>query len=398
MRSHPARMRALAAVFIATLMLAACAGNSEDGAGGGDTSGDGQATEGGGETSGDPIRVGVVLSLSGAIAPLGQAARAGIEYAVEEINSAGGVQGRPLEVVVRDDQSEQDVASTTAQRLMGEDVVALLGGSFGSTANAIGSLTEREQMPFVTPTGVVVDAQLEWQYTYFTLANFEEVARAMLGYAEEKGWERVGLLRLSREYGEIGSRYLNQVAGDHGVEIVAEEQGADADTDFTAQLTKIRSADPDALIIWFANPAGAIALQNMAQVGMDVPVIAPLSMANSALIDVAGEAAEGVVVQAQLIPDEPLPRQEEFVSAFTDAVGEEPETFEAVGYDLVHILAAALEEVDDPTDREQLRAALENVSYEGAGTVVSYGEGQHQPEPEAIVLTQVRDGEFVQAE
>lgn len=389
-------------IFLTLLLLVLTGCADQETAPDGDATGGAEATTtataGPDQASGEPIKIGAVLSLSGPVAPLGEDGERGIQMAVEEINANGGIDGRPLDVEVLDDQSQQDTASSAGQRLISQSgVTALLGGSFGSTANALGALAEREQVPLITPTGIVVDEQREWGYSFFTLANFEHVSDALLGHAEQQGYERIGLLRLSREYGEIGSRFVNQLAPDHGVEIVAEEQGADGDSDFTSQLTNIRSADPDALIVWFANPAGATILQNMQQLGMDLPVLAPLSMANQPLIDIAGEAAEGVVVQAQLAPAEPLPRQEDFVSNFEEQSGELPETFNAVGYDLVQILAEALRNVEDPSDREQVRDALEEVSYEGAGTIVEYGPDSHEPPAEAIVLTEVVDGRFVQA-
>ena len=150
-------------------------------------------------------------------------------------------------------------------------------------------------------------------------------------------------------------------------------------------------------MVWFANPAGGTILKNMRDLGMDIPVVAPLSMATQPLVEVAGEAAEGVVVQAQLAADEPQERSQAFVDAYTKEYSESPETFDAVGHDLVMILAEALKNVDDASDPAQVRDALESVSYEGAGTVVHYSEAEHEPDAEAIVMTEVKGGKFVQS-
>lgn len=373
----------LAAATIATILLTAACGANPD--------------AGSGDPDDDPIQIGAVLSLSGAVATLGQATERGIRLAVTEVNDAGGIDGRPLEVTYLDDQSDQDVAASSAQRLMNRDgVTAMIGGTFGTTANAIGVLAERSEIPFVTSTGVVVEEQEGWEQSFFTLANFELVSEAMLQYLADEGHERIGLLRLSREYGQIGSGYLNELADDFGVEIVAEEQGTDADTTFTTQLTNIRAADVDAVIVWFANPAGATALRNMQELGIDVPVVVPLSMATGSLIDVGGPAAEDVVVLAQLAADEPEERAQAFVDLFIEEYGDSPETFDAIGYDLIMILTEAMRQADDPSDSAQVRDALESLKYSGAGTVVAYGPGNHQPAAESIVLTRVEDGKFVQ--
>lgn len=322
----------------------------------------------------------------------------GIDLAVEKINGEGGVNGHTLELEFLDDQSDQTLASSLGERLVAQDVTVLLGASFGSTISALGVLAQREEIPIITPTVWVVEEQQQWDHVYWTLANFDNVARAMLGYAEDNGLSRIGLLRLSREYGVIGSEKLHEHAADFGVEIVAEEEGADADSDFTSQLTNIGNANPDGVFVWFANPAGANVLLNMQQLGMDLPTVSPLSMAGDALIEVAGGAADGAVVQAQLAGSDPLPRQEEFVQLYEGEFGETPQTFEAVGWDMVHLLAEALKSVEDVNDRQSVKEALDGVSFEGAAAIYNYSQPPFEPDAESIVVTTVRDGEFVRAE
>jgi branched-chain amino acid transport system substrate-binding protein len=346
----------------------------------------------------EPIRVGVIFSLSGPVAPLGQFGKAGLDLAQEEVKAAGGVNGHPLELIVVNDESKPAQAVNLGLRLVNRDnAVALIGGSFGSTAQALGAFAEKEKVPLVTPTGLVFDEQRQWKYTFFTLPNFNEVAKSMLAWAQKKGVKRVGLLRLSREYGQIGSRYLHDNAARYGVQIVAEEQGTDDGRDFTPQLSRLRDAKPDGLVVWFANPAGATVIKNMRQLGMNVPVVAPLSMANRALVKSGGADVEGVVLEAQIAGGEPTQRSKAFVASYIKKYNEEPGTLEAVGYDMVKMVAAALAKTPPPYTRDKIRDALVGLNYAGAGTVVSYGPGNNEPSPETIVLVEVRNGQFVLA-
>jgi branched-chain amino acid transport system substrate-binding protein len=346
----------------------------------------------------EPIRVGVVFSLSGPVAPLGQFGKAGLDLAHEEINAAGGVNGHPLELIVLNDESKPAQAVNLALRLINRDnVVAIIGGNFGSTSQALGASVEKEKVPLVTPTGLIFDEQRQWKYTFFMLPNFNEVAKAMLGWAQKKGHKRVGLLRLSREYGQIGSKYLHDNAARHGVQIVAEEQGTDDGRDFTPQLSRLRDAKPDALVAWFANPAGATVIKNMRQLGMTLPVIGPLSMANRALVKAGGADVEGVVLSAQIAGGDPALRSKAFVASYVKKYNEEPGTIEAVGYDLVKVMAAALARTSPPYTRDKVRDVLATLKYSGAGTIVSFGPGNNEPSPETIMLVEVRNGQFVPA-
>lgn len=348
----------------------------------------------------DPVVIGLVLDLTGPVATLGQYAKRGVDIALAEVNAAGGVNGRPLEIVSLNSESKPDLAATLGLRLAAQDkVLALLGGSFGATQLSLWSIARKEQIPMVTPTGIVVDEQRTAKWGFFTLVDFSDAARMMLDYAKRKNLKRMGLLRLEREYGELGAKYLRQLAPQFGIEIVAEERGADGDRDFTAQLTKIREANPDFLIVWFANPGGSLVLKNIRQLGIELPTIAPVSMDSSATVKLAGAAAEGLIITSQIAGGEALPRQKAFVEGYRKAHPEtpEPNTFEAIGYDLVKMVVAAMKKAGEPYTREKIRDALNNLSYEGAGTVVRYSDAKHDPTAETIVLTTISNGRFVLA-
>jgi branched-chain amino acid transport system substrate-binding protein len=348
----------------------------------------------------DPIVIGAVQDLTGPVATLGQYGKRGIDIAIAEINAAGGVNGRPVELVSLNSESKPELAASLGLRLASRsDILAIIGGTFGSTQLALGSIAEKQKIPFVTPTGVIGEEQRTWKYQFHTLADFNDAAKIMLDFAKKKNFKKLGLMRLEREYGELGAKFLRQLAPSYGVEIVAEERGADGDRDFTAQLTKIRDANPDFLVVWFANPGGSLVLRNARQLGIKLPMIGPVSMDSSATVKLAGAAADGFIVTAQIAGSEVLPRQKAFADAYRKAFPDAPEanTFEAIGYDLIKIVVAGLKATPEPYTRDKLRDAIAHLNYEGAGTVVHYTDTKNDPSADTIVLTSITNGRFVLA-
>ena len=348
----------------------------------------------------DRLVIGAVMDLSGPVATLAQYAKRGVDIALAEVNAAGGVNGKPVELVSLNSESKPDLASSLGLRLAArEDVNVIIGGNFGSTALAVSAVAARQRVPLITPTGLINDEQRNNRYAFFCLVDFSDFSDSILAYAKQKGYKRIGMLRLEREYGELGSKFIRQFAPKHGVEIVAEERGADGDRDFTAQLTKIREANPDFLIVWFANPGGSLVLKNARQLGIRTPMVAPISMDSNATVKVAGSAAEGLVLAAQIAGDDALSRQKTFTAAYAKAYPDtpQPNSLEAVGYDLIKMAVAAAKSIQPPYTREKMRDALGSLSYEGAGTVVRYSATKNDPSPETIVLTQIKDGKFLLA-
>lgn len=349
--------------------------------------------------SAEPIKIGAILDQSGPVAPLGQYARIGIDMAVAEVNAAGGVRGRPIELVALNSESKPELAASLAVRLSGNaDVLAIVGGNFASTSNSIGATVEKLALPYVTPTAVLNEAQSKWRYSFFTLAEFSDMAKQILVFAQKKGYKRLGLIRVEREYGEQGSKFLHEFSPKYGVQIVAEERGADGDRDFTAQLTKIRQANPDMVVAWFANPGGSLVLKNARQLGMSQPFAAPISMDGNVTVKLGGPAAEGLVVTSQIAGSEGLRRQQAFINAYAKAHpnAPEPNTFEAVGYDLIKIVVEALKRTEPPYTRAKLRDAIAALEFEGAGTLVNY-KTRNGPTAETLVMIQIAKGKYVLA-
>jgi ABC-type branched-subunit amino acid transport system substrate-binding protein len=170
--------------------------------------------------------------------------------------------------------------------------------------------------------------------------------------------------------------------------------------------------------VWFANPGGSLVLKNARQLNLKVPMAGPVSMDSAATVNIAGPAADGFVLAAQIAGGESLDRQKAFTAAYAKAYPEtpSPNSLEAVGYDLIKIIAAAVKTIEPPYGydlikiiaaavktieppytREKIRDALARLNYEGAGTIVHYSDTKNDPTPDTIVLTQITGGKFLLA-
>jgi branched-chain amino acid transport system substrate-binding protein len=345
------------------------------------------------------VTIGAILDLAGPVAPLGNYVKTGIDLALAEVNAAGGVKGQKVRFEVLNSESKPDLAASLALRFASQDdVVAIVGGNFAASSNSAGAVAERNNIVLLTPTALLNEGQSQWKNIFFTLADFSDMAKAILELAKKSNYKTLALLRLEREYGETGSRLLHRLAPDYGVTIVGEERGADGDRDFTAQLTKLRQSNPDYLVVWFANPGGALVLKNIQQLGWKIPTAAPLSMDGNVTTKLAGRAAENVYVVSQIAGGDPLPRQKSFVEAYAKAnpAASEPNTFEALGYDLVKMIVAALGSIDPPYTRARVRDAVASMKYEGAAAVVDFTQ-RNSPTGSSVLLTQIHNGKFMRA-
>ncbi|HZJ02632.1 MAG TPA: ABC transporter substrate-binding protein, partial [Thermoleophilia bacterium] len=275
--------------------------------------------------TGEPIVFGAVVSATGPAAALGEQERDALEMLEGQLNDRGGLLGRPVEIVIEDDQSNPNEAVTATNKLIQQDgVVAIIGGTISPSTLAMKPITAREGIPQVTMSAanaITDEPPIEWIWRT-PPKDALAVARALTYVSEELGVTRIAVLHDENAFGSSGLNEIEKSAADYGLEVVAKESYKTDETDLTAPLTKIRSSEPEALVVWGTNPGPAVAAKNMDQLGMDIPYVGSHGIANMTFIDLAGEAAEGVVFPAgkMLIPETITdPAQKEVVDGFIAA-------------------------------------------------------------------------------
>ncbi|MCM2263915.1 MAG: ABC transporter substrate-binding protein [Desulfuromonadales bacterium] len=318
----------------------------------------------------EPLRIGALFSVTGPAAFLGEPEKNTLEMLVKEINAKGGVKGQPVEAVIYDTTGDPTKAVQLATKLIKDDkVVAIIGPSTTGETMAVKPVTEKEQIPLVScAAGIkITDPVNAW--TFKTPANDHIAGEKILNYAVSKGQKNFALLTVSDGFGASGREQLKALLAKKGLALVADETFGPKDTDMTAQLTKIRAANPDAIICWGTNPGPAVVTRNVKQLGIKTPLYMSHGVASKKYIELAGvDAAEGVMLPAgKLAVFDKLPETDpqakllkEYDAAYRKAYGVEASTFGGYAYDAFQLIIGAVQK--NGAGAEQLRSGLEQAS------------------------------------
>ena len=255
----------------------------------------------------EPIKIGAILSLTGTYAGLGEPEKNLIEMEVKKINDAGGINGRPVEVIIEDDATDEAQAVAAASRLIEqENVVAIIGATGTGQTMAMRGDIQRAGIPQVSMAGGTVITNPVDPLVFATPWSNTIVVPFTLDYLKSQGITKIGLITDSGGFGKDGQAVFAAAAPKAGVEIVADETLNPGDTDMTAQLTKIKNSDAEAIVMWTAGSEAAIIAKNAKDLGIDLPIYGSHGIARQEFIDGAGEAAEGVKLAAGKVLDPSL--------------------------------------------------------------------------------------------
>lgn len=375
--------RASAVMACAALVVSACAaGGTADGdAGDGDAASDSAAQAG---ASGDPIRVGLLQPLTGPVSAAGIAVRDGAEIALEEINAAGGVNGRPLELVIEDDENDPAVCSSAASKVISRDsVVAIIGGWGSSCTLAIAPITTREQVPLLVETSSsykVTDpdeAGGDWVFRINPPTRME-VAQ-IESFLPKLSMERVFFLPVNNDWGRGSVEDFTPLLEDNGAEIVGTEYFEQTNENFSPLLTSLKNSGADTVIITTDAAQIALILQQMESLQIDDMNVLTTGGSNfpGKVAELAGESATEGVYFTVFFPaayDTALSadpdRAATFIETWNDShnpteIGESPR-----GYDAVYTIAEALGAIEGEITPTAVRDALDEVSTTG----IMYGD------------------------
>lgn len=310
---------------------------------------------------GDPIKIGALLSVTGGIAGVGIPERDGVLLAAKTINERGGIDGRPIEILLEDDSSNPDAAIPKINKLIYDDqVVAVIGPSGIAQAVAVGAITQPEKMPTLTFSGLGPEVEKERTCVFHLTPAQALNARALLSYAKSIGAKNIGVLHDSG-YGQVVWNAMKEMGPEFGVSFANSQKFEIAATDATPQAALIRASAPDAVIVLSTS---AVPFRSLHQVRIGVPVISVHGTATYQYVKAMGDAADNIVHAEFLIAEDPQPHQAEFVELFTKEHGFLPKHFEAAGWDAVWMLAKAIKAVGPAASHDQLCQELRQ-PYDG---------------------------------
>ena len=341
----------------------------------------------------DPIKIGVSGPFTGGSSSMGVSMRDGVKLAIDEINKAGGVLGRPLEGVYRDDEARNELGVQIAQELINkEKVVSDVG--FVNTGVALASqrFYQEAEIPVINnvATGSVISSQFAKEranYIFRTAASDAIQAPMIVDEAvTRRGFKKPAILADSTNYGQLGREDLEKALTAKGVKPVAEEKFNIGDTDMTSQLLRAKEAGADVVLTYGIGPELAQIANGMAKLGWKVPIVGSWTLSMASFIDTAGPNGDGAVMPQTFIQLGNTPKRAAFIKAYQDAYKTDrmPSPVSAAqGYDSIYLLAAAIKQAGS-TDGRKMRAALEDLNEKVDGVVTVYDHPFSKTDHEAI--------------
>ncbi|MYM32354.1 amino acid/amide ABC transporter substrate-binding protein, HAAT family [Duganella sacchari] len=361
----------------------------------------------------DPIKIGVSGPFTGGSAPMGVSMRDGVKLAVAEINAKGGVLGRQLQIIERDDEAKNERGVQIAQELINKErVVATVGYINTGVALASQRFYQDAKIPVMNnvATGSIITKQFADQpenYIFRNSASDQIQSQMIIKEAvDNRKFKKVAILADSTNYGQLGREDLEKVLDKRGMKPVAVEKYNIKDVDMTAQLLKAKQAGADVVLTYGIGPELAQIANGMEKLGWKVPLIGSWTLSMANFIDNAGKNGNGTRMPQTFIQDASTPKRKAFIDAYVKAYnppqGRMPSPVSAAqGYDSIYLLAAAIKQAGS-TEGPKVKAALENLNEKVEGVVTSYSKPYSKDDHEAItadvtVFGEVKDGKVVQA-
>ena len=363
----------------------------------------------------EPIKIGAFFALSGPAANIGMPTKLVAQMVVDKINKEGGINGRPIELIVGDTESDPAKAAVIAKKFIFSDkVAAIIGPTLTGEGMSVKKIVEEAGVPtFMTIGGdaVIMGGQFgAYTYVFKSPQRSSTAARKLYGYLKTKGLTKVALFTNSDAFGKDGLSWLEQLAPEFGITLAAKESFGPSDTDMTAQLTKIKNAAPQAIVTWTVGPVGSIVAKNKAQLGITTPLFQCHGLPDPKYIELAGKASEGDRMPAtKLMVGGALPDSDpqkkvivEFIHLYQDVYKHDKEfpinTHSGYAWDAITIVANAMEKAG--TDPKALRTAIEQTrGYVGVSGVYNLTAEDHNGlDVDSLVMVQVKNGKFVPAE
>lgn len=343
----------------------------------------------------DTIKIGEFASLTGKEATYGQASHKGTLLAVEEINAAGGVLGRKLELLTEDNQSKAGESSTIVRKFISRDkVVAVLGEVASSRTLEAAPIAQNAKIPLITPSSTNPKVTETGNYIFRVCFIDPFQGTVMAKFARNTlQARRVALLTsVSSAYSVGLAKYFKERFAADGGTVVLEQKYSEGDKDFKAQLTAIKAARVDAIFVPGYYSEAALICKQAQDLGLTLPIFGADGWESPDLVAIGGQAVEGMYFATHYSPENDDPLVAGFNARFRQRWGIVSDTLTGLGYDAVMMLADAIKRAGT-TDSAKLRDALAATkNFKGVTGTITL-DAQRNPTKSAVVL-RVKNGQF----
>jgi len=344
------------------------------------------------------IYIGVSGPLTGQNARYGEQWKKGFDLALEEINGAGGINGRKLEYVFEDSQSDPKQSVVVAQKFVADPRIILELGDFSSGASMAASpIYQRAGLVQFGFTNSHPDfTKAGGDYTWSNSVTQAQASPALADFAVTSlGLKKLAVFYLNTDWGKTTYDLFSKHASELGSTIVANEAYLADEKDFRSALTRVNEANPDGIVLISYQADGALLATQIRQAGLTLPLVGSGSLESPDFLKLGGAATEGVLIRGQFLPEDPRPEVKSVVDKFKAKYNETPDYFAVHAYDTIHLIAKAIE-IGGPT-RQGVHDALAKLKDVPS---VIYGKATLDPTTRRVqnpqfVDLQVKDGQFV---
>ncbi len=330
---------------------------------------------------GDVIKVGAILAVTGPASFLGAPESKTLNMLVDQINAKGGINGKKIELVIKDSGANPAKAISFAKQLIEEEkVFAIIGPSTSGETMKIKNICEKAKTILLSCAAAEVIVNPVAKYVFKTPQKDSDAVKKIYQTMKSMGISKIGLMCGNTGFGKAGKQQLESIAKDFGIKILASEVYDKKSTDLTSVLTKIKSKNVQAIVNWSIVPAQSIVAKNMKQLNMKARLFQSHGFGNIKYAKASGKAGEGIIFPAgrlliaDMLPDSNkqksllLSYKKDYESKFKEDVS----TFGGHAYDAIIILAEAIKKAG--TDKEKVRDAIENLkcSHTEHGVLFQY--------------------------
>ena len=352
----------------------------------------------------DTIKVGAILAVTGPASFLGAPEAKTLEMLTADINAKGGINGKKIELIIKDSAASPEKAISFAKQLIEEEkVFAIIGPSTSGETMAIKNLAEESKTLLLSCAAAEVIVKPVAKYVFKTPQMDRDAVIRIFEQMKKMNISKIGVLSSNTGFGKAGKEQIEKLAPEHGIQVLVSEVYDKAATDLTAEVTKLKAAGVQAIVNWSIEPAQAIVIKNARQIGITAPIFQSHGFGNIQYVQAAGAAADGVIFPAgRLLVAETLSDKNpqkalltDYKSKYETKYKENVSTFGGHAYDAFLILTKAIEKAG--ADKEKVRTAIETTrGLVGTAGVFNFSAEDHNGlDKNAFEMLTVKDGKFV---
>jgi branched-chain amino acid transport system substrate-binding protein len=366
----------------------------------------------------DVILLGEFGSLTGTTATFGKSTQKGIEMAIDEVNKAGGIEGKLLKIIVEDDQSKPEEAATAVKKLVNQDRVLLVLGEVASSRSlAAAPICQDALVPMITPSSTNPKVTLVGDFIFRVcfIDPFQGEVMAKFAFNTLKVSKAAILKDVKNDYSVGLAQFFTDTFTELGGKIFCDESYSEGDIEFRAQLTSIRAKNPDVIFIpGYYTEVGLIARQAR-DLGIKIPLIGGDGWDSPRLLEIGGEALNNCYYSNHYTPEDPRPEIQNFIKEFKARYNEIPDAMAPLGYDAATIACDAIkrsgilspenfkgaknlmETINTPDNRKKIRDAIaETTDFPGVTGIITIDENRNAKKPAVVLKVEDQKLKFVE--